>query len=265
MSLGRAPGSRFGDLTLVERTPGIGTAERYLATTSVGTHVWLEILPEADLEAERIGAVLDRAKLLTRLDHPSLSSVEAYGRAQAAVWASGTLRGTLSLRDALAARTLDQVGLLATLDGVAVALDYLHANQIVLGELSPEMIRVDATGAYLELGFWWLLTKAEEPLLAGNPRYMSPERQRGDSVGPAADVYGLALLACEGLCGTYPFAASNVVAEMYRKLTLDLAPLQLPAPVEIVLRACLAHDPETRLPTPSAVVEQLRGAFQQAG
>src|SRR5207248_5621030 len=83
--------------------------------------------------------------------------------------------------------------------------------------------------------------------IPGTLAYISPERLRGETAGPAADIWSVGVLLWEALAGRHPFWGGTL-AEVSQKIeqgppSLASARPDLPRPlVELVDRA-LAGDP----------------------
>lgn len=97
---------------------------------------------------------------------------------------------------------------------LARALAALHAHGIVHGDVKPENARLDEEGCavLLDLGF----ARSARPVPArerrgdaGSLAYLSPERVRGESVGPAADVFALGVVLYELATGRHPFGTKT--------------------------------------------------------
>ncbi|MBX7224048.1 MAG: PAS domain S-box protein [Blastocatellia bacterium] len=90
--------------------------------------------------------------------------------------------------------------------------------------------------------------------LVGTPTYMAPECLRCETVGPAADVYSVAIMVYEMLCGRAPFVPNSkagYVDVMVKQLNEAPPPLtsfnpNIPLPVEAVVLAALCKDPAKR-------------------
>ena len=106
-------------------------------------------------------------------------------------------------------------------------------------------------------------TQLTRPATAiGTAAYMSPEQARGQTAGPASDVYSLACVAYHLLLGRPPFTASSSLAVAHSQAfdtppsLLELAP-DAPAALDALLRRMLAKKPENR-PSAAEVASEMR-------
>jgi DNA-binding beta-propeller fold protein YncE/predicted Ser/Thr protein kinase len=195
---------------------------------------------------------LRESRLAARLDHPGVVPVydarEEDGELIVAMRLieGGDLRELIRREGPLApARAI------ALLDQVADALDAAHAAGIVHRDVKPHNILVEGDRAYLsDFG----LAKAIEGTDAGSSasivgtvEYMAPEQWRGESVGPAADVYSLGCVLYEALTGIVPYARKEA----------DVEP-ELPQGVDTVIERAVAKDPDGRYPSAGALIEAAR-------
>ncbi|MEZ4423520.1 MAG: protein kinase [Gemmatimonadota bacterium] len=98
--------------------------------------------------------------------------------------------------------------------GVCAAVQHAHEQGVVHRDLKPANILVDASGApkLLDFGIAKVLDDAEGGDVTRTvarrltPEYASPEQVRGESVGPATDVYGLGAVLYRLLTGAAPRA-----------------------------------------------------------
>ena len=98
-----------------------------------------------------------------------------------------------------------------------------------------------------------MATRAGE--VVGTPAYIAPEQARGGELSPATDVYAVATMLYELLCGQLPFAdEGDAMALMFKHAfeqpdqLLEKAPT-LPEPVAAVVMSGLATDPAERPPS----------------
>lgn len=89
-------------------------------------------------------------------------------------------------------------------------------------------------------------------LAAGTPAYMAPEMALGKPVDGRADIYGLGCVAYWLLTGCHVFTATTAVAMAMEHVQSDPPPmrdrteLEVPEPLEAVVRKCLEKDPRNR-------------------
>ncbi|HVL19884.1 MAG TPA: serine/threonine-protein kinase, partial [Amaricoccus sp.] len=140
------------------------------------------------------------------------------------------------------------------------ALRAMHAVGIIHRDIKPSNILVsrERGAVLLDLGAAGLLSArnvTEFGEIAGSPLWMSPEQINGTPQGPAADLYGLALVALEMDTGHPPPGGSNLL-ELFRERTMR-APNISDASSELLpfLEACLRPVPMDR---PASVDEAVR-------
>jgi DNA-binding beta-propeller fold protein YncE len=183
---------------------------------------------------------LRESRLAARLDHPSVvpiyDSREVDGELIVAMRLvqGGDLRGLIDREGPLAPQRA-----LHILGQVADALDAAHAAGIVHRDVKPHNILVEGDHAYLsDFGLAKAFDESGatgDASVVGTAHYMSPEQWRGDSIGPAADVYSLGCVLYEALTGIAPFARAEA----------DTEP-EMPQGVEEAIRRATAKDPLDR-------------------
>lgn len=99
----------------------------------------------------------------------------------------------------------------------------------------------------------------------GTPAYMAPEQCAGFAVNPLADVYGLAVVAYEMLCGRRPFQADTLGELVQQQVqTVPSSPREydraVPDALARVVLSGLEKDPARRPPTAGAFAARLRAA-----
>lgn len=147
------------------------------------------------------------------------------------------------------------------------ALAEAHAAGVVHRDLGPGNVLVAGPpgaphATVLDFGFAQVEDDIDDQITAiyndrfGQPSYMAPEQVAGETdVGPAADLYAVAVLLWEVLTGAPPFSGSTGTAVLMQHLSAALpafeprrraAPEVVPEAIEAVLRRALAKRPETR-------------------
>ena len=195
---------------------------------------------------------LRESRLAARLDHPSVvpiyDSREVDGELIVAMRLikGGDLRALIDREGPLSPHRA-----LELLAQVADALDAAHAAGIVHRDVKPHNILVEGDRAYLsDFG----LAKAFDESgsaggtsVVGTAHYMSPEQWRGDSIGPAADVYSLGCVLYEAITGIAPFARAEA----------DTEP-EMPQGVEEAIRRATAKEPPDRFRSAGELVTAAR-------
>jgi serine/threonine-protein kinase len=155
---------------------------------------------------------------------------------------------------------------------VARALDYAHRHRVVHRDIKPENVILDGGRAMvLDFGIALALDALEAPrytlpgLTLGTIHYMSPEQLDGDTaVDGRADLYSLACVVYEMLCGRPPFTG-RPNAVMRRHLAELPRPLGavcygIPPRMSTALARALEKAPDARFGTAGALVSALLGA-----
>jgi DNA-binding beta-propeller fold protein YncE len=197
---------------------------------------------------------LRESRLAARLEHPSVvpiyDSREVDGELLVIMRlvAGGDLRKLIDDEGPLPPHRA--INLLAQ---VADALDAAHVAGIVHRDVKPQNILVEGDRAYLsDFGLAKAIDEsgaASTASVVGTAQYMSPEQWRGDSIGPAADVYSLGCVLYEAITGIPPFEREE-----------DDTPPEMPHGVDEAIRRAVAKDPRARYATAGALIAAARRA-----
>jgi len=156
---------------------------------------------------------------------------------------------------------------------LACAVDYLHAQGMVHGDIKPSNIIVDGRARdFVKLVDFGIATRdakrGARRGVIGTPAYMAPEQARGEVCGPAIDVYGVAALALELFTCRPPY--DYTTAQDVLTAVLTEAPalpsergLQVPG-LDDVFRRGLHQDPAQRFPIASDFVDALEQVLTAA-
>jgi tetratricopeptide (TPR) repeat protein len=205
-------------------------------------------------------------QILAQLDHPNIAHLLDGGES-----ADGQPYVVMEYVDGLpllehVARHAPGLGArLALFDRIAAAVQHAHERLVIHRDLKPAnvLVRADGTPKLLDFGVAKLvdLSAASDPRQTSTrvwtPGYASPEQQAGGLVTTASDVYGLAILLREMLCGEREVGVRSTTPAGFVALAPDaelrgilgkasaLEPAQRYATVE-ALRADLARWREGR-------------------
>jgi len=208
-----------------------------------------------------------------RLNHPAIVMLyEAGADAERAYLVSELVHGEtlaeLIARGALSDRDVLRIGVV-----LCDALDHAHAHGVVHRDVKPSNVMVpeepergagvakltDFGVAHVAGGE--MLTRTGD--VVGTLAYMAPEQAEGERVGPAADLYALALVLYEALTGANPVRAAGAAATA-RRLGSPIPPLRrrrrdLPVALGEALDFALRARPEER-----GAVAELREALAES-
>src|SRR5581483_62872 len=179
-----------------------------------------------------------------------------------------------TLREALRAGTIDDEAALEAAVQILEGLAHAHRSGIVHRDVKPANVLLEE-GREVSvrlLDFGLALMLEEETLTAvgdipGTLAYISPERLRGETAGPAADIWSVGVLLWEALAGRHPFWGGSL-AEVAKKIeegppSLATARPDLPkAVVDLVDRALAVN--AARRPSAAKLAAGLRTASETA-
>jgi serine/threonine-protein kinase len=198
------------------------------------------------------------AQMAARLHHPSIVTVFDYGTLPdgAAYLVMEYVRGQ-DLRSRLSQGTLAPRACADLVVGIAAGLDAAHREGILHRDIKPENVLLPEAGGpkVLDFGVARMTELADVGrtltaggTIVGTPAYMAPEQLRGEPVDARADVYSLAVVACEMLTGRLPFGAGSFVEVATRQAlpAPDLEHAALPGAALDELRRALSFDRERR-------------------
>ena len=213
------------------------------------------------------GRMVTEARHVAKLQHPNIVTLLEIGTHEELPFlvyqfAEGTsLKQMLDARQPVApARAIELM--LQVLDGIAHA----HRAGILHRDLTPGNILVDTDGKPLILDFGissLVGMSATGNNVLGTPNYMSPENLTGGEVGPAADIFSLAVILHEMLTGHPLIVADNPMTAMYKVVNETFLPPSMANPAvdgkldEIVMRG-LDRDPAARYANAQEFIDALR-------
>lgn len=160
--------------------------------------VMLQLLaPAAARDSGSVDQFLQDAAQTAALAHDHILPVLDYGQIDGVAYAAQPIPSGGALREHLA-EFADERDAANMVDTVAAALEYVHAQGSVNGNLKPENIYLDDAGAPL------LANLSFGALRGQGSVYNSPEQAQSGTVDARTDVYALGVLLYELLAGAPP-------------------------------------------------------------
>jgi eukaryotic-like serine/threonine-protein kinase len=156
---------------------------------------------------------------------------------------------------------------------IAKALDHAHRLGVVHGDLSPSNVFVTYEGelklADFCLGDALFGAGLDGPSMIGKWAHASPERARGEPLGPSSDLFALGVLMYELVTGDSPFERPGIIQIKRALAMLECAPSaceqreEVPEQLASIIEQALAPQPADR-PASAARVHQALMAYGYA-
>lgn len=265
-------GAMLGPYQIVARIGHGGMAAVYRAYhPALDRQVALKVLPEffADDETYRL-RFQEEARSVARLKHPNILNIFDFGCDDGIAYLVLELveGGTLADRLGKPMPLQEVVRILAQ---IGAALDYAHGQGILHRDIKPSnvLIQKDGTPVLADFGLARMVGSmrrlTSSGTVMGTPEYMSPEQAADEPLGPASDLYSLAVVAYEMLTGRVPFQADTPAATLLSHVTKPVPPTrelqgELSAHIEEALKRALAKRPEARFASAADFVAALTPA-----
>jgi hypothetical protein len=177
--------------------------------------VALKILPPVMADQPAFAERFAReARAMARLCHPHIVWLLDFGQTAGIHYLTMEFVDGVTLRQAIAARSLTPEQALVIVPQICEALAYAHEAGVVHRDIKPENILLDRHGRVKVADFGlaklaggqlaeWSLTGSRQVM--GTPHYMAPEQfQSPRSVDHRADIYALGVVFYEMLTGELP-------------------------------------------------------------
>ena len=245
-----------------------GTGSVWLARDETnGLDVALKIVPREGKAASRAER---EAEAAARLRHPRCVRAYDFASDERNVYIAYEYVAGRTLREAIRAGEVDDAVAVETASQILEGLAHAHGQGIVHRDVKPSNVLL-ADGPEISvrlLDFGLARIKEAETLTAagdvpGTLAYISPERLKGSSGSPAADVWGVGVVLWETLAGYHPFWTSSLV-ETAKAIDEGAPPLHsvrpdLPKALQAFVDRALAVNPARR-PSARELAEALRHA-----
>lgn len=213
--------------------------------------------PYTRATAETTRTALAEARTASMLQHPNIVSVIDFTYDAGYAYLVMEYVDGMSLEEFLSqvegnSLTYDEAACIA--DALVQAVAYAHENGVLHLDIKPANVLIDRSGhvKITDFGMATLTSAAGfGGARGGTIGYMPPEQLRGDYVDERSDIFSLACVLYESLCGDAPFRAGSPIDSMTRinegvVLPGTLLP-DLPELAEQALLSALDPDPAMRI------------------
>lgn len=206
-------------------------------------------------------------KRSAHLLHPKIAAVFDVGVDNDLAYVAGEQLTGTTLEKAMVESGPFELGRIApVLRQIGSALDHAHAQGIVHGGLEPSRVLILDNGDVKVTGFGSdfpaVRTAQGAHAFAGEPKYFSPERVRGEALTHRADIFSFGAIVYELLTGQGPFDSDSLITELYRVVNEPHRPATelratLPAGIDEALEYALAKQPKDRYLSCATFIDSL--------
>src|SRR5215212_10269191 len=246
--------------------------------------VALKLLPpEFTTHEDRRRRFLQEARAASILNHPHILTVYEFGEDGGRPYMAMEYVEGETVRQKIKERPLPTVEALGLAIQLAEGLAKAHEAGVVHRDLKPENLMVSRDGyvKILDFGIAKLLPTRRRATLAdsaqktlvrvetqsgtvmGTVNYMSPEQLLGQRIDLRCDIFSFAVVLCEMLTGSCPFACDNEIDTMHAILheeprLRDAVKSQLPPELFRILHKALDRVPRRRHQTVAELSAELK-------
>jgi serine/threonine-protein kinase len=202
------------------------------------------------------------------LNHPNIVTIHDVGESGDVAYIAMEFLGGQSLREILDSGTVLPMAKIADIAAqIADGLAFAHDKGIVHRDIKPANIMVLDSGMVKITDFGIALMPSGTRTLAGtvfgSPKYISPERVRGDHVDGRSDIFSLGAVLYEMLTGLPPFMGKDLNSLLYQILSvMPMAPSSrnrnIPHAFDFIVATALAKDPAERYRNAAEMAADLR-------
>ena len=277
-----APGARIGPYEVSSLLGTGGMGEVYRAhDPKLKREVAIKVLPQQTAaDPDRRARFEREAQSIAALNHPNIVTIYSVEEADGVLFLTMELVDGEPLDGLIATKGgLPLARLLALAIPLADAVSAAHQKGVTHRDLKPANVMVTADGRVKVLDFG--LAKLKEPsaieagvsvlptrVLTGEGRivgtvaYMSPEQAEGKPVDHRSDIFSLGVMLYELATGERPFTGDTPVSTMtsiLRDTPRSISELNqaLPRDLALIVRRCLAKNPEQRTQSAKDLRNQL--------
>jgi eukaryotic-like serine/threonine-protein kinase len=261
-------GRTVGSYRVQENIGAGGMGEVYRAhDAKLGRVVALKMLPpELSNDPVRLQRFHLEARAISSLNHPHILVIHDFGEFDGRPFIVTEFVEGETLRECLASRPIAVADAVGIATQIASALAAAHARGIIHCDIKPEnvMLRPDGYVKVLDFGLAKtvgqaaptaetasVLLRTGSGLVAGTPRYMSPEQTRGEPLDARTDIWSLGIVLYEMLAGRPPFDGATTADIVASVLRSDVRPIETeirgaPPSVCAIVRTALTRESSAR-------------------
>ena len=271
---------QLGSYTLVRKIGQGGMGEVYRARhTLLRRPTAIKLIHPSRVDAETLDRFEREVQFTSQLTHPNTVQVYDFGRSQGLFYYAMEYLDGINLYQLVreyGRQPQDRV--IHVLAQVCGALHEAHRNGIVHRDIKPENIILCERGAVLDVakvvdfGLVKEITRNDgesSQAILGTPAFVAPEAVTDpDSVGPAADLYGLGAVGYYLLTGKLVFEGKTALSVCLQHVQTPPTPPSQVVPgiapgLEALILECLAKE-RTARPSAEQLAQRLR-ALPRAG
>ena len=273
-----SPGTHVGRYEILQLDSENGLTRRFQARDpELGRRVTVKVNGAFEPNFDPNSLLLNEARTLADLQHPSISNVFDVGRHDGQVYlVLEYLPGCLKQEVRRAPDSVSHERVADVVEKVADALDFIHRRGYLHRNIKPHVIFLDAAGQPRLSDFELAVRRdgLESVAMAGTVPYMAPEQLRSelDQFGPHTDVWGLGVTMYELLCGERPFRADSIEDLVRTVAYTNVAPTppskivkSIPEALEQICLKCLSPEPAKRYTTANLLAEDMREWRREIG
>src|SRR5579883_501328 len=282
-------GMRLGPYEIAGRLGAGGMGEVYRARdTRLERMAAIKVLPADVAGRPELRERMQReARAISSLSHPNICALYDVGSQDGIEYLVMELLEGETLADRLKKGRLPLATALGYAIEVAAALEQAHRQGIVHRDLKPGNIMLTKSGTkLLDFGLakvreapkaasvdaaTELLTRqlTTEGTIVGTFQYMAPEQLEGREADARSDLFAFGAVLYEMTAGRPAFAGTSQATLIAAILTEEPAALsegdEAPAAMDLVVKACLAKDPEERWQSAADLRRELKWIATEGG
>ena len=234
------------------------------ASVYLAHHIYLDkdiILKVLNSEAIENDPKVDRfkreAKILAKLNHPSIIKVLDFGTEDQNFYISFEYFKSTNLRSFINDRNLSILEKENLTEQLISALNIAHKNGVIHRDIKPENILVDEN-LNLKLGDFGLALAQNENFVTsqysvvGTPCYMSPEQMQGEKLDFTSDLFSAGIVIYELFTNQNPLLGNDVNQTInkvvnFNEELIDFETSDIPENIKVFLKSVLLKDKTRRI------------------